>query len=139
MQQNSKRLVHEIHKKSSLGGSRYTYGNWCPIPYTRKKVLLPPWETMFLVFLHSIKTCSRSRRNILVPFNEIIIVVIIIFIWVQLPDYETNIISKIIPGNTKNVLTLHISLGKNQGLFLFSKVSITIRWVNLNILKNFLP
>ena len=41
-------------------------------------------------------------------------------------------------GDTKNVITLHIGLSKNQGLFIFSKVSIDIRWVNFVIFQKLL-
>ena len=67
-----------------------------------------------------------------IPCDGIMFDVIVHLLWDQLFYDEAEMFPKIRPGGTNTVRTLHLSIGNNQVLFIFSKVSLATRWFNLN-------
>ena len=59
--------------------------------------------------------------------------VLIRLIWVQMFGGGAEMLTNMRTGESNTFITPHLSLGKDQGLFIFSELSLATRWINFNV------
>ena len=65
-----------------------------------------------------------------VPFRERMFDDLVCIFCVQLFESGSETFPKLINGDTRNMIILHLSLENDQGILILSEVSLFIRWIN---------